>query len=455
MFESSSNAAALALSLVVVAGCQTTGPAKLNARVPTPVVATSVPTLFVCIASNVMDLERSAMPWAEASISVFSQLTYDSSHQFDIQSIDEGACHTPGPGCDHWRKCQRVAADACYGERGSVYCNLTALARIAVTEALVISVGITTRDITPGAKEDFTLPINIFEARDLLEAMERHKPQANWDQIEKHIGLKINMGIMAIVLPELITPPKEAFSGEKSPTMFLAKLLEGRALMDVYGFVIGHELAHAWGFCPIVAPSAVETSGMLDALVGMQTNGSLCPMRIEPSELAADRCALRAIAALEANLTKDDPPMKDPKNVRGNARVLAAQAVQWITSVGLGGQSKQSVTVGTRGEATVTLKPRSGYMYTALRLALFATLLRDQEDISFVGACDDVGDGIVKTLAMGARPCETEDTWVQRWLVAGQALGRYFPPNSAMRNREKATEAAKQKDPIAAMTRCF
>lgn len=64
---------------------------------------------------------------------------------------------------------------------------------------------------------------------------------------------------MTIVMSELDALQLAPEGNRKGPAAIIARMIEVRALMDVYGFVIGHELAHVWGRYPIATPSSVET----------------------------------------------------------------------------------------------------------------------------------------------------------------------------------------------------
>lgn len=440
------------LLLVAVAACHGSSaatPQSPSAAAPDP------PTLYVCIADDVPDIDGRAMPFALASIETFGKLAYDDAHQFTITPLHASSCATPGSDCDHWQHCRLDAVDACYGDRGAVYCNLAALARIEIAVAIAIGGSITARS-KPG---EMVFPIDVFAARDLLDGMERKSADngasfnARWNRIEASSGMKLDVASAAIVMFELIAPQTAPEGDRREPRAIAARMLEARALMDVYGFVIGHELAHAWGACPIETPSLVETSGMFDAVVNLQTKGSLCPSPISIDELEADRCALRTVTTLEQELTAGDPPMKNPRDLRGVSRLLAAQAVDWILIVGLGTSSHSAVSYSDDAAMQVRVQPRSGYLYAPLRLALYATLLRQLEDISFVGACNQVGAHILSIL-LTAVQCGPEDTRLTRWATAGDAVGHYFPANSAIHRRPDTAELQKQPDPIAYMTVC-
>lgn len=81
-------------------------------------------------------------------------------------------------------------------------------------------------------------------------------------------------------------------------------------------FVMGHEMSHAYGRCVIPQASVVETSGVFDRLVGLQSEGRvLCPNPIYVDELKADRCAFRTVQQLDVGMQR----VKSPPHVSAAA----------------------------------------------------------------------------------------------------------------------------------------
>jgi hypothetical protein len=158
------------------------------------------------------------------------------------------------------------------------------------------------------------------------------------------------------------------------------------AASEVIGFVLGHELAHAYGRCAFSQPSILETDGSFDRVVALQLSGALGGKGLDASELAADRCALRALEALDFAHTTTSMKLFPDSNgkdqamwMQGVGRKIAIEGFSWLFNVGLGDRSSpKALKNGELLTEFVTIE-HEGYLHQALRSLLFTMLLNKKE----------------------------------------------------------------------------
>ncbi|MCG8434182.1 MAG: hypothetical protein MJA83_09140, partial [Gammaproteobacteria bacterium] len=203
-------------------------------------------------------------------------------------------------------KDQRVSA--CYGGADGVYCDAEALAMLLRIVAWMSAFSAVPKSKPDGGVAQFD-PIPVLAAQALAHAAMTRDD----DDFERAVSSIVYDGglssedfdraqITFIAIHHLDTTDELLPIADEADTP-IAYGIYFSTVNYVMAFIVGHELYHAHGGCGPTGPSSSESSGTFELVTKLQTSG--LPLCLAPpfmGEVAADRCALRALERTDAAL---------------------------------------------------------------------------------------------------------------------------------------------------------
>lgn len=420
---------------------------------------------------------------------------------FDVRMITADACvGGDGETCgtEEWKSCENLAKRTCYGQPGRVFCDARALGRILHAAALMVAFA---NAVDPKLEE---WPLDGFHALLLNDGVNNDEDK------------KINNVASYLLSTSRTTPPFVAIDHEIFGDAMIQGLRLGAfdsgvpdvpkpedgmlnayrvAANDILAFVVGHELRHASSRCPFPDPSWQESSGRFQKLAEAQASGAgICRQDVRMEESNADRCALRAVSAIERRTTEillKETPSLAMRSLRGG-RFAAQETTALALLLGLGNSNAGELQVvpfvqDEGGRLTVgapmsdaerklctekhpcqatfapDLKYRSslpGYYYASLRLQMFMDTLNHVPRDPVHGPSDafetptflDAGLSVFVAQSMLSETCEC--TKSDRIATLERAFGSAFDERTkavlgAMPDLEGATCRPSEEDEAA------
>lgn len=249
------------------------------------------------------------------------------------------------------------------------------------------------------------------------------------------------------------------------PASLVARSIYEIATTNLFAFVIGHEVSHAYSRCPFTQQSYVELSGLVKDMVAVHLNRQIFPDQpLHLSEVRADVCAARTVEAMDAVSTTRIAKGSDgaatisvrPELIAAMGRRIAIDQAGWLLVAGL----KAEVKVNThqlnppdRIQRALFYqdRPTYGYLRTPFRLLLLAKTLQDRSSIgkAFVDACDERFDWSIEFLTMDCPDCgpkrPTDEPMLLKWLpdCKGERDRWLVDPPNLFRNEDERSGAAK------------
>lgn len=220
-------------------------------------------------------------------------------------------------------------------------------------------------------------------------------------------------------IQELDLDPAEGLNRVGSPDerVFLGSMwwLYRASVSYLFAFMLGHELSHAQAGCFFTAPAAVERSGLLGTLASYQLGGPFKGNPPSTSELNADRCGLRALRSTVAYY-EGKTSLERMRQIEIVGKRMAIDLLATFIMVG-SDRSAVSAYVPEVHEGRLSYWPpmstRSGYLYEASRLMLFAKEVqmtgtnadRAAAEIAICGqAAERLADGVLRAAVNSGTP---------------------------------------------------
>jgi hypothetical protein len=304
---------------------------------------------------------------------------------------------------DNSLECLRSAGFDCGGAEGHVYCQSDVIARLLLASAL-LSASSTLMVLNDDphlawqpidARVALTLAKSKSVGGKVPDWIERSAGAAD-SPVSQHIAKAIRL---ADAVGQVYNrPADQPMPRPENMAENIAGLLYKTSAWTLLSFVIGHELTHAHGHCLVQEPSSVELDGSWTRFNALQApSGPLCgALALNPSELVADRCALRVMSLTDGMLARSlkhalTPAGSAPDNsalmlpIQLSHRI-AIDLFAHLAHEGLARQS-QAVTFEDSGPVAWYLPvEHNGYLAEALRVYLFASVLHGKahSDTSYI-----------------------------------------------------------------------
>jgi hypothetical protein len=201
------------------------------------------------------------------------------------------------------------------------------------------------------------------------------------------------------------------------PDMRRMAEIQRRIMFFNYAALVGHEAHHMNNeSCPILQKSQMETSGIFDHLLELQTSdGLFCEANPNPYEISADRCAARY---LERSRSRSTDGIIDDQNMEYFAQRAASDMIAFQSLTGF--RRFVGLPQGSYG-----IPEFDAYLNPVFRLTLLAGSISSRSDQPPL--CGDAaslfvhgvqtsyqqcpGDGQVSDALLALLPSGVEDSW--------------------------------------------
>lgn len=314
--------------------------------------------------------------------------------------------------------CPDVQKTACQSEKGVVFCNVQKLARLLFAQAYVASSFVVLRNPrTPHQGE----MLGISDGLIFADAAFRDdgSTQSYVDTMIKEDRLS-NSEFMAISSLAKQLRDYDLTPGATPPSdlVALTYMLYEASSNYIIAFVMGHELAHAYGRCVSTKSSTMEANGQFEKIVSLQSKGDvLCPNPIYLDEVNADRCALRTVEELDQGMvewkTRATIPCQEQTaqlTLLSYSRRFAVDSMFLYFEIGFQPETKEAILI--HPSPSISQAPFTqvtpGYLYNGLRGILFAETLHRRETLNreLVGICDNAARDLVLALNFAVSFCQ-------------------------------------------------
>lgn len=371
---------------------------------------------------------------------ILREAVYRPGADFDLQRIGASACSPhesdesdESAACSHWRECEKLDR-ACIGKAGVTYCDVRALSRILLTGAATIegsevyaestgSGGVPIEGIASAKLVEALIASDreaIAQVWNTLRPLDPAFKKAHFDEATRRV-LKLPATDVGVTLNGPL-PQQQALAVYAAASTY------------TLAFIVGHELAHAYGRCPLTAPAKAERNGTIEKLRDAQAVGNgVCKLATSDDEVNADRCALRAVEAVDRGVEATALSPDDTTSLNFS-RLVAKQSMTLVLINGLTSMnagvfvplSQQNMPTDSWG--VLLRDARHGYLYPTLRLGLFFDALGTAPELEA-----NLLHGAVGSLIYANCSCQEGP----RAQTIGQAIGGLLAPelNAALQER--------------------
>jgi hypothetical protein len=292
--------------------------------------------------------------------------------------------------------CSRKDANSCSGFRGEVECGEDTLSRVVHASALSAAqywIGLGIESLAGGKAKAEALPFGANVA--VVDSLHKGNGRPNWLDAPPRTWNTASVEVyrQSIAAAEAIRTAmlhENVIGATDNPLGNLTILATHSftvAMTETLGFILGHEFGHANGRCALPSPSVLEQDGTFGRAIAASI--ALGDSTLDASELAADRCAFRALEEMDnfvAGTTKRvvGPAVGDENALWTLAigRRIAIEAIGWVVGAGLADRTSYVTQERDRLALGTPFASHRGYLNQSLRQFLAAALLHRREEFA-------------------------------------------------------------------------